>query len=460
MTAEPAAGWRFAALRATLPSPSWCAMCFLGACVLLPYNSLLTAQAFFDEHAFKDMKFPFTSMMVYSLCLSTAQVVLTFKGEALTIRSRMQAAFASCFVACAALTVCSLAAHFRNGSGLLCTLCLLAVAVTGVSNALLQTAVLGVAGAMGPDLSAAVMVGLGVSGLLSLGVSLVVQGLETAAGVSEATGEAGVIVAVVLFTFCILYALVSVWVYFDFLSHRDARTSEAMAQLEEQRAARRLLQEQQSQALTAAGAGGGAAREVQLCAEEASGASQSRQGAGGSRGLLVLKEVAPQALNVCGVFVVTMCVFPGVVTQWKPGPNSAFKDSQQLFVTLSVGAFQVCDVLSRMAAGWVTRCVAPPRLWMWVALRFAFIPLFMLGQLRPELCALWGSDLGRFLLCGGLAFSNGLFASCAMMFGPARAAEERRENAGIAMSCVMVIGIFLGTLCALLTQIGNPGTKS
>merc|ERR1712203_50887 len=110
----------------------------------------------------------------------------------------------------------------------------------------------------------------------------------------------------------------------------------------------------------------------------------------------IMRDIAPQALNLVGVFVVTLCVFPGVVMQWAPGPTSSFYGSRQLFGTMLIGTFQVGDLASRALSGPVARRMAPAKLWIFVLARFALIPVFMAGQLHPTTCVLWGSDLGRF----------------------------------------------------------------
>ncbi|CAE8684477.1 unnamed protein product, partial [Polarella glacialis] len=115
----------------------------------------------------------------------------------------------------------------------------------------------------------------------------------------------------------------------------------------------------------------------------------------------------------------------------------------------------VGDVVGRYAAGWGARRIAPQRLWIVVLMRFIFIPMFMLGQRLPGWSPLWGSDCGRFALCAAFSVSNGFAASLAMMFGPQCVTDpEKKEVAGIAMSTVMVTGIFMGTLVAFATQIG------
>jgi len=162
-------------------------------------------------------------------------------------------------------------------------------------------------------------------------------------------------------------------------------------------------------------------------------------------------------MNVCAVFLVTMAIFPGVVVHWLPLAASSFRNSKQLYGNILIGCFQVGDVLGRTMTGPLAKRIAPAKLWILVLLRFAFIPLFMLGQRSPGSSLLWGSDVGRMVLCTLFAISNGLAASLAMMFGPECCSVlEKREVAGMAMSAIMVTGIFAGTLLAFATQIGIP----
>ena len=111
--------------------------------------------------------------------------------------------------------------------------------------------------------------------------------------------------------------------------------------------------------------------------------------------------------------------------------QSSFKNNKQIYGNILIGCFQVGDVLGRTIAGPVGRCLGPSRLWALVLLRFAFVPLFMLGQRSPETSELWGSDVGRMALCALFAISNGLAANLAMMFGPACCSvQEKKEVAG------------------------------
>lgn len=53
-----------------------------------------------------------------------------------------------------------------------------------------------------------------------------------------------------------------------------------------------------------------------------------------------------QAMNVCGVFCVTMAIFPGVVVHWLPLVASSFRNSKQLYGNILIGCFQVKDGIS------------------------------------------------------------------------------------------------------------------
>lgn len=457
--------------------------------MLLPYNCLLLGQPYYDDHAFKGMRFPFTSMISYSGFLCVSQALLTFKGEDLTLDGRMVVSTVGTVILCAALLLSTLGAHAFHNVAMYIIL-LAECATLGVLNAVMQTAIQGFAATIGQEMSGACMVGFGISGLISLVLSLLVQAVDIPIGVSQETN--GLVVTIVGFAFCFFYTIASGWVY-RLLCRHVPQAVAAIQRVESRRTSTRSSSPNIGSHLT-----GGSPRQPAVDAislhsteplrpeqpgavknfggppspqsppfREASSKGEEAHSNNANllsvsvgdeatvfrRTLVVLKEVAPQALNVWLVFAVSMSVFPGVLTQWNPGHDSYFKHSKELFGTILIGCFQVFDVVGRSLASSCRRCIAPSRLWIWVALRLVFVPLFILGQRAPHLSVLWGSDAGRIFLSAALATTNGLLASCAMMFGPERCAEDRREVAGIAMSCSMVCGILSGSLLALLTQL-------
>ncbi|CAJ1343245.1 unnamed protein product [Effrenium voratum] len=414
-------------------------MC-LGVCTLLPYNCLLNSQPYFEQHPFEGLDFPFTSMMTYSLCLCSSQLWLTCKGDSFSVNQRIGSAFIMQVVVCLSFFGITLAARGASGAHYYVPI-LLTIAVLALSNAVLQTGIFGVAGSISQEMSAAIMLGLGVSGLVSFFCSLLVQALQHAVNPEKSdTADAGMVVALVLWAICIAQTLSSCWVYFVYMRRRSPETSAAIAMLEEQRA-----------------------RPLEVSSSGSCESSEESRSAGAAqifrRLVPILGEIWPQALNVCGVFLVTMSVFPGVLVHWEPLAGSSFVKARQVYGNLLIGCFQVGDVLGRSIAPPVGRVVGPPRLWILMLLRFAFIPLFMLGQRSPE-TGFWGSDAGRIVLCSIFAISNGLVANLAMMYGPeCCSAVEHREVAGMAMSAIMVTGIFVGTLVAFATQIGLPAAS-
>lgn len=402
--------------------------------MLLPYNCLLIAQPYFDRHAFAGLGFPFTSMLCYAGPLCVGQVLLTLAGSRFTTSGRMLTSFISAAAVCLALqTVTMLAYLDPNNQVAIYVFCLATIVALSCVNALMQTTLMGLAGAMGLHMSAAAMCGFGVSGLLALGLSLL---LEVVLPGGEDSGVRAACKAAVLFSACALYTIGSACVYHFFFTRKVQAAIDALKELDSP----------QSQALSE----GSSPTAALLKAVSSSfyGNSWIPRST-----IAVLREIAPQALNVWCVFAVTLAIFPGVIGKWIPGEGSMFEQDPDLFTQLLTGSFQVFDVLGRYAAEPLSAHIAPRKLWILVVLRLLFIPAFVLGQRRPELCALWGSDLGRFLLVSLMAFSNGFTACCAMMFGPQQCLGERRELAGIGMSSSMVTGIFCGTMLAFCTQL-------
>eukprot|EP00928_Gymnodinium_smaydae_P013589 TRINITY_DN14951_c0_g1_i1.p1 TRINITY_DN14951_c0_g1~~TRINITY_DN14951_c0_g1_i1.p1 ORF type:complete len:470 (+),score=69.06 TRINITY_DN14951_c0_g1_i1:53-1462(+) len=456
------------------------AMTCLGICCLLPYNCLLSSQNYFNQYLFPGMNFSFASMVAYSLMLCLGQIMLTWKGHLISIRGRVQVAFAFRLGVCVLLGAVAAVPQFRDTGSheIAFIVCLCTIALLGSSDALLQSAIFGVAGSMGEELAGAVMVGLGVAGITSLVVSLLVLSGEMVLGINDGVTR-GMLVTMMLFGITFLYTLASMWIYFVFLSVRVSESATAIAQLEQRREDMKERTTQKGQDMRAPlapvvldtdlqvatdCAGALTAEDVGRCRALAAQDVHREEGSVGTTStssevrakppvLPILKAIAPQAFNIWLTFCVSLSLFPGVVSQWEPGANSMFQTNRTLFSTLLIGCFQVFDVLSRMAAGWGIRHIKPRALVCFVLLRLAFIPVFVLGQRHPDWCPLWGSDLGRFFLCSLMAFSNGLFGSCAMMFGPSHCREDWREVAGVAMSCTMVIGIFTGSLLAPLTQV-------
>merc|ERR550514_1430461 len=126
-----------------------------------------------------------------------------------------------------------------------------------------------------------------------------------------------------------------------------------------------------------------------------------------------------------------------------------------MYTTVLIGIFQIFDTLGRYLPNWGLCPIPPARLWILVLLRFAFIPLFIIGQRAPDLAPLLcGSDLGRFALMALMSTTNGVSGSMAMAAGPHLVDMKDRERASSLMCLGLVSGIFTGSLLAILSQYG------
>lgn len=173
----------------------------------------------------------------------------------------------------------------------------------------------------------------------------------------------------------------------------------------------------------------------------------------------VLKDVMPQLVNVSMIFVVTFVVFPGVAASWAPQLEfftSKGKLGQDWYTTLVVGIFQIFDVVGRSTPQALQKMgVTPSRLSIPVWIRCLFIPAFMLLQRHPNsLPAPW-QDYLSFLTMALFAASNGWCSTLAMIYGPQQVQHpDEQHRAGVIMELGLIIGIFAGSVFALLTQLG------
>ncbi len=141
------------------------------------------------------------------------------------------------------------------------------------------------------------------------------------------------------------------------------------------------------------------------------------------------------------VFVSTFLVFPGLVTSI---PSHSSLSNGWLTIIL-LTEFNVFDLLGRTCPKWFL-LVGPKRLWIMCWLRFLWFPLFLLC-VNP---IVFSSDIAAYILVAGFAWSNGYFASLAMMYGPAAVEAHEREATGYIMSFALNGGILLGSMIGLV----------
>eukprot|EP00913_Durusdinium_trenchii_P018074 g16983.t2 len=173
----------------------------------------------------------------------------------------------------------------------------------------------------------------------------------------------------------------------------------------------------------------------------------------------VLQDVWPQLVNICMIFVVTFVVFPGVAASWAPQLEfftSKGRLGQDWYTTLVVGIFQIFDVVGRSTPKALEKIgISASRLFIPVWLRCLFIPAFMLLQRYPgSLPAPW-QDYLAFATMALFAASNGWCSTLSMIYGPQQVQHpDEQHRAGVIMELGLILGIFAGSVLALLTQLG------
>jgi len=330
----------------------------------------------------------------------------------------------------------------------------------------MQTSLLGFTATLGEKLSKAAMSGLGVSGLISFVFAVMCDTLLTHQGFVGEAKQQGILS--IMFVGCGAFVLFAIWIFHCYLCQRHQKVKAALQRLEGRRHSKLLgIEFDPNCDLEALLATPPPSPPSFLAIGSAAASPDSYLGAGNMAPLSnssetsddiiadawTQRELRIHAFNVWLTFAVTLSVFPGVMTQWIPRPGSVFEHSPDRFILLLIGTFQVFDVVGRYMADWFTNWIPSDKLVFYAVLRVLFIPVFILGQRRPTWSLIWGSDLGRILLVAFLAGSNGLLGTCAMMFGPSSSPEEQKEVAGSVMSTSLYVGLFSGTLGALVTQL-------
>eukprot|EP00419_Tripos_fusus_P029515 CAMPEP_0172728370 /NCGR_PEP_ID=MMETSP1074-20121228/92203_1 /TAXON_ID=2916 /ORGANISM="Ceratium fusus, Strain PA161109" /LENGTH=372 /DNA_ID=CAMNT_0013555615 /DNA_START=24 /DNA_END=1139 /DNA_ORIENTATION=+ len=317
---------------------TWVCASIVGGCILLPYNCLLFTQGYFDTYAFPGLSFPFVSMVCYSTPLLLSNIWLAFFGNKFTIESRMWTSNVGTASTCVAFILCILASWTTSREDVMLPITMLAIAALAICCALMQSAVLGLAGSMGPKVSAAVMFGLGMSGIMAFAMSLF---LECISGSGNDSGFSSMFQAASLFLFSVVYTIASTWVYHCCFSCRIQEVVEVLAALEEERASP-LLARARSLGWTTETLRADDLLQIQhisqcsvLCA--------------------AMQQMWVQAFNIWLNFTVTMAIFPGVMHAWAP--------PRALFLQLLTGCFQIFDVCGRYLADAIAGHLPPSKLW-------------------------------------------------------------------------------------------------
>ena len=145
-------------------------------------------------------------------------------------------------------------------------------------------------------------------------------------------------------------------------------------------------------------------------------------------------------------FAVTLTVFPGVTSKITScSPSSPLTTTYFTPVTCFL-LFNFGDFVGRSVAGSV-QLISKRWLVVLSVARVIFIPLFLMCNYIPDerTSAVWfNSDIYPIVFMVFFSFTNGYFASLAMMYGPGLVAQGPEASSAGAM---MGFGLGLGLMC-------------
>jgi len=168
----------------------------------------------------------------------------------------------------------------------------------------------------------------------------------------------------------------------------------------------------------------------------------------------VFRSVKMPAVCVFAVFLVTLTLFPSIMLLIKStSANASWHD--EWFDIVMMSTFMVGDWLGRSTPSFYM-LIPANYLWILVAVRLGFFPLFAWCVLEPY------ADWLPIVIVLLLAYTNGLSGTLGMIYAPQTVRAHERETAGLVMTFFLNFGIFCGVQLALPVRyvlVGNWGIQ-
>ncbi|KAF8567434.1 hypothetical protein P879_03428 [Paragonimus westermani] len=166
-----------------------------------------------------------------------------------------------------------------------------------------------------------------------------------------------------------------------------------------------------------------------------------------SRYVSCLAECWPHCLSVWCVFFCSLSVFPAILSMVRPvDPNYFISPVWFTDVTCFL-FFNLFAMIGCIVCNWV-QFPGPRYLWIPVWFRaLVFIPFFLFcnfGFAEPKLPVLVANDHVYVLGIILFSFTNGYFASLAMMYAPRSCPPERSELTGMLAAFCLILGVCSG----------------
>ncbi|CAL4124450.1 unnamed protein product, partial [Meganyctiphanes norvegica] len=165
--------------------------------------------------------------------------------------------------------------------------------------------------------------------------------------------------------------------------------------------------------------------------------------------LQVFKQILPLCAAVCVIFTVTLSVFPVVCVRIVS--TSVHKEWAEIFFqpVITFLLYNVGDLFGRQLAGWMTWPRRGSLLYILVALRVGFIPLFLFCNTDiASVPSYFTRDSVYITLMVLFSVSNGHLTALCFMSAPKMVAPEDAEKAGMMLAGSLGLGLLLGAVCS------------
>eukprot|EP00760_Papus_ankaliazontas_P034278 PhM_4_TR708/c0_g2_i1/m.52248 len=422
------------------------AMVALGAGVLFPYNAFISAPDYFQNFPIYAAKgvdssadFKYASIwknigtwfvLVYSLPNTVVQLVIALGyGQKMSMYSRMVASICTIIVS---MLVVPLLSVIKGTEEVALAVLFLAVAICGMSSAGFQCTVFGLGGIFPSQYTQAVMMGQGWAGL-----SVCTLRIVTKAAGSASSGSTD---STVYFSLATAWMIVCIVVVVFVRRNAFSRHF-----VEEFRPEGYVVNEDEGEDEDRAflKSPGGITNEQENSAAEASPILSSGSKSASPSARQTYSILWRQSLAVFNIFLVTLTVFPGLVTQ----PKSTLM-SQDWFAVVIITLFNVGDTIGRTICRFQAVHISMPLVYILTAVRYGFIVFYIIA-VTP---APFRSDYVEIVMMLVMGTTNGWLGSLCMMSGSSdvRLQKNQREMAGNLMSFSLLLGICGGSGAAII----------
>lgn len=350
-------------------------------------------------------------------------------------------------------------------SYLLFAITLLSCCIVGSSNALLSGGIFGLAGTFPPNYTGAVMSGQGLAGLVVSVASLVTiwagksVDMCTDDDAADDDGDCDSYVDYSALSFFIISCVVMGSCVFSFIALLALPFTHYYQNktLEDMKRGPSIVADDKNET--------GPPTETEALLEdllESSGTEQVVYEVTPERVWRIFNQIKPAAAGAYLTFAVTLALFPSItvlIESSQQCSSNASRFNNDLFIPFMFLLFNLFDFIGRVFAGVNQLGLTPNTVWIAVACRVIFIPLFLFCNVSgSQLPVLFGSDAFPIIFMILFALSNGYLSTLSMMFGPTMVSTRHSNLAGTIMVFCLTFGLMSGSVLSFLMLLISQGS--